>query len=156
MTERWYRVFGGNETAPAPAALLENLHSLGFDVTGRIHGDGQGWFRAELELREGLTLTLERYLATADDIRAELNSWAAWVESVADGPDAVKLMQRLIAARQVFTLRRPPEDAAPTPVEEVCVSLCRFLAAVTAGAYQVDGQGFFSADGTQVIRDADE
>ena len=42
----WYRVFGTNDTEPDPAALLEHLQQLGFEVTGKFRGDDQGWFSA--------------------------------------------------------------------------------------------------------------
>src|SRR5262249_10907812 len=96
MTERWYRVFGGSDVEPAPAALLEHLHGLGLKVACRFYGDDQGWSRAELLLQDGTILELARYLTDEDGIRAELNTWAAWVESVAEGPDVARLMQRLI------------------------------------------------------------
>src|SRR5262249_19061080 len=153
--ERWYRVFGGSDAGPTPAALEEHLRGFGLKVTGHFHSDEQGWYRALLVFEDGATLPLARDLATEGGIRDELNTWAAWVESVADGPEAVRLMQRLIASRQVVTLRRAPGEAGPVPAEEVFISLCRFLASATEGVYQADGQGFFAPDDTLLVREAD-
>jgi hypothetical protein len=33
----------------------------------------------------------------------------------------------------------------------VCVALARFLAGVTDGVYQVDDEGFYSADGVLIL-----
>lgn len=140
----WYRVFGASETGPAPAAILERLNAL-LPATGAFHGDDAGWFRAELTVAGG-TLELERFLSTEQGIRAELNSWAAHVEASGDSPAHVRLMERLIQARQLFTLRGSAPDA-------VCVALCGLLAAATDGVYQIDGRGFFAADGAPLAPD---
>src|SRR5215475_6522172 len=78
----WFRVFGGNDEQPEPAALLAYLHAQGLAVPGHFRGDDEGWFAAEFEMEAGATpLYLERYLATEEGIRADLNTWAAWVET---------------------------------------------------------------------------
>ncbi len=84
-----------------------------------------------------------RYLSTEEGIRAELNTWAAWVESTGDGPIQQRLMQHLISTRQIFVLH----DAPP----ELAIPVCQHLARVTEGVYQVDGQGFFDADGRLLV-----
>src|SRR5689334_1570405 len=91
-------------------------------------------------------LLVERFGADEEGIRAELNSWAAFLETC-DGPHAVPLMERAIQTRQLFTIHDPAGDR-PDPG---CVALCRRLAAETAGFYQVDGVGFFDADGTLLV-----
>jgi hypothetical protein len=143
----WYRVFGGNDVQPAPAALLEHLQRLGFAVTGSFAGDDAGWFGADLVVSGSAPLHLERFLVSEPGIRAELNNWAAWLETCADNPHHVALMERTIQTRQLFTLERP-EDA---DVEQMCLALCRFLATTTDGFYQVDQQGVFAADGTLLV-----
>jgi hypothetical protein len=145
--ERWYRIFGRLETAPEPGAILERLNASGAEVSGHFRGDDQGWFSADLFLAGTETpLRLERYLHSEEGIRAELNAWAAWLETCESGSDPVSLMERMIQTRQLFTLRVEEES-----VDERCVGLCRFLASVTDGIYQIDGQGFFAADGTLLV-----
>jgi hypothetical protein len=148
---QWYRIFGSNDVQPAPAALLEQVHALGVPVTGSFKGDDLGWFRAELVIGDDKTpLPVERYLAGEEGIRAELNTWAAWLEAAGEAPEHHRLMQQMIATTQVFTLGpiNPDHEPAAGPV---CVALCRFLAGATAGVYQADGQGFYAADGTLLV-----
>jgi hypothetical protein len=142
----WYRVFGTSDTEPSPAGLLEHL---GEGVTGNFRGDDAGWFRAELSIEPGARpLELERFLVSEEDLRGELNTWAAWVEGTGDGPVQIRLMQHLIGTRQLFTIR-PVNERATEP----CEALCRFLARHTNGVYQVDGQGFFEPDGQLLLEE---
>jgi hypothetical protein len=146
-----YRVFCRGDVAPEPAALLEHLHGLGLPVRGHFHGDDQGWFRAELVPdADAAPLELERYLAEEEGIRAELNTWAAWLETAEGNPHAGRLMQHVIATRQVFTLQSSPDDEDPPP-EEVCLAVCRFLASAADGVFQGDGRGFCAADGAVLV-----
>jgi hypothetical protein len=150
---QWFRVFGSNEVQPAPAALLAELRRLGVEATGNFRGDDLGWFLAELVIDDDIIpLRLERYLTREDDIRADLNTWAAWLESAGDSPVHVRLMQQLIDTTQLFTLHQPIEetdDSANDPgVENLCTGLCQFLARETSGIYQADHHGFYAADGT--------
>ena len=147
----WYRVFGRNDAPPAPGAILEHLTGLGAAVTGRFAGDEAGWFRAELVCAGEGPLGLERFLSAAEGIRAELNSWAAYLETCGDSPGHVRLMERMIQTAQLFTLGCPDQPADPALVERLCLGLCRFLARATDGVYQVDGRGFFAADGTLLL-----
>src|SRR5436190_15140111 len=137
----WYRVFGTNDAQPQPAALLEPLHQLGLEVAGHFHGDDQGWFRADfVGADEDEPIRLERFSSKEDDIRADLNSWAAWLETMADNPHHGRLMQHVIGTTQLFTLELPVDgdDAA----YQVCTEICKCLARITAGVYQVDNEGF--------------
>ena len=142
----WYRVFGASDAEPAPAAILEWLNGLA-SVAGAFHGDEAGWFRAELTVAGATTLELERFLSTEEGVRAELNSWAAHLEACGDGPENVRLMERIIQVRQLFTVQGPAE------ADGVCVALCQLLAETTDGVYQIDGRGFFGADGALLHRD---
>jgi hypothetical protein len=156
---QWFRVFGRNDVQPAPAALLEWLHGQGVEVTGNFRGDDLGWFQAELLVDpDAAPLRLDRYLAKEDDIRGELNTWAAWLESAGDSPTHLRLMQHVVGTMQLFTLHQPIEEAeeiADEPlVETLCIGLCQFLARATDGVYQADHQGFFAADGTVLVPEA--
>jgi hypothetical protein len=146
----WYRVFGRGAAEPAPQAILDHLDGLGVRVAGRFEADDAGWFRAEFDFGGAAPLQLDRFLATEKGIRAELNSWAAFLETCADNPNHLSLMERMIQTAQLFTLERPGGDEAQ--VERLCVGLCTFLARQTDGVWQADGRGFFAADGSLLAR----
>ncbi len=153
---QWFRVFGLSGAAVEPAALLEHLHGQGFPVAGRFRGDDRGWFRAELVFAaDAPPVVVERYFADEEGIRAELNTWAAWLEEQEANPHHLLLMERLIGTAQLFTLRQPAEDADDGDdrelVERLCLTCCRHLAAATDGVYQADHGGFFAADGALLV-----
>jgi hypothetical protein len=148
----WYRVFGANETAPAPADIERCLATGGLAVSSRFQGDEQGWFRAELSVGPDLPpVAVERWLAGEEGIRAELNSWAGFLETCEHSPHHAALMERVIQARQLFTIAEPTH---PRWAGGMCLALCQHLARVTDGVYQVDGAGFFAADGTVLVEAA--
>jgi hypothetical protein len=142
----WYRIFGTSDVEPEPAVLLQYLRERGIEE-GKFRGDEEGWFAAEFRIRGGGSIELNRFLSTEEGIRNELNTWAAWLETAEDNPNHVRLMQHMIGTRQLFTLEVMADDEVP--VED----LCRFLAQATEGVYQVDGQGFFAADGTLLVQE---
>jgi hypothetical protein len=143
----WYRIFGSRSAMPEPGALQDFLAGLGRSVSVEFAADESGWYRADFRLDDA-TLVLERYVADEQGIRAELNSWAAWLETRQDAPEHAALMERMIQTAQLFTLQC---SASPALNEAVCVALCRFLAENTAGVYQIDEQGFFAADGRLLV-----
>jgi hypothetical protein len=144
----WYRVFGSAAAVIEPAALLEHLGQAGLEATGNFHGDEQGWFRAELAAAD-TALQLERYLSSEEGIRSELNAWAAWLETTGDGLPQQRLMRQLIGTSQLFTWQSP-QDSSSVRLSTV---LSCFLAQQTGGIYQVDGEGFFDADGTLLLQE---
>jgi hypothetical protein len=148
---RWYRVFGRRAALPDPAALLAHLRTLDGEIDGRFQGDGSEWWSAEFLLAEKATpLRLDRFLASEEGIRAELNSWAAYLETCESSPQHAPLMERMIQTQQLFVLQLPVEDER---VARICVGLCEYLAQATEAVWQVDGQGFFAADGTLLLRE---
>src|SRR5881275_78737 len=88
-----------------------------------------------------------------EGIRAELNTWAAWLETCDYSPNHAALMEWVIQTRQLYTLRRPLDHADEVRLERVCVGTCRFLAGATDGVYQLDAEGFFAADGTLLLQE---
>jgi hypothetical protein len=145
----YWRVFARDATLPTTEQIL-SLRGQGFSVQAAFAGDDTGWYRCELELEGGGLVVVERYLAEEEGVRAELNSWAAVLETCEDSPQHVPLMERTIQSRQLFVVRRP-EDGDEALVEQFCLGLVRLLAEQTGGFYQVDGQGFFEADGTLLV-----
>jgi hypothetical protein len=152
--DRWYRVFGSASLQPAPEELLAEARSQGTLVVGTFHRDQQGWFQAELRLEgQESAVQVHCYAADEPDVRRELNTWAAWVESVTDDPLAGQLMARLIAARQVYTLHPDGMGNSTVLIEKLCTAVTRFLARQTEGIYQVDDEGLFDATGTLLVQE---
>lgn len=150
----WYRVFGTNERQPQPAALLEHLEGRGLEVSAKFHGDPDGWFGAELLIADNdVPIPLQRYLATEAGIRDELNTWSAWLETMERAPTSAELLQHMIRTSQIFTLDYLPDQPPDGRGERLCVEMCRYLASQTEGVYQVDGRGFFAADGTLLLQE---
>lgn len=136
----YHRVFGASGSELSVPSLLKLFESLG--ISSRFRGDEQGWFSADFGL-DGESMTLERFLASEEGIRHQLNSWAAWLETQEHNPHRDRLMRHMIATKQVFTL----EGVEP----ELGTVICQYLARGTDGVYQVDGQGFFDVDGTLLV-----
>src|SRR5262245_2457195 len=144
------RVFGSSDAVPAPAGIESLLAGAG---QARFSADEGGWFAAVVALGEGAPLRLERWLADEEGIRDELNSWAGYLETLDYSPHHRELMERAIQTRQLFTIRRPIDHADEALLDRAMEALCRHLAGVTEGFYQVDGRGFFEADGTRLIEE---
>jgi hypothetical protein len=130
----WYRVFGLNDVIPEPAELQSRF---GWGEIA-VRGDDLGW----TSLKTG-PLLIERYLAEGDDLRDDLDTWAAWVEQQQQHPLQLKLMQHLISTRQLLTFQTESETSG--------WQIARRFALLTDGVYQVDGRGFFAADGALMV-----
>ena len=148
----WYRVFGRSDVEPRPEALAGHLHAVGLPVEPHFKGDDLGWTGWELRLPGGGTpVLLHRYLTEEDDLRDDLNAHAAELETCDYSPNNVSLMRHVIQTRQLVTLRKPIDAADEVTLERLLEETCRFLAAATDGVYQVDGRGWFSADGQLLL-----
>ena len=140
--QSWFRVFGTNDVQIEPASLLEFIRGLeeSYEVLGKFSGDDEGWFHAELEIADAeKPVIIDRYLAREEGVRAELNAWAAWLETVEENANHGWLMQQVISTTQLFTLRGPIDAESVLPAEYLSLALCGFLARETDGIYQVDG-----------------
>jgi hypothetical protein len=149
----WYRVFGRNDVEVIPDAIRDRLVASGFNTTCDYETGASGWLRAELKFAATTPVHLERFRATEEGIRGELNSWAGFLETCDYEPKNTALMERVIQTKQLFTIRRPIDCANEALVERLCVDLCRFLASETDGIWQADDEGFFAADGTLLLRE---
>lgn len=148
----YYRVFGHSLASPAPTALAEHLHAAGLAVEPHFRGDDLGWTGGELVLPGGGTpIRLERYLTAEDDLRDTLNAFAAELEALPAHAHAVRLMEHVINTQQLVTLRRPIDHADDARLDATLLAATRFLAAGTSGLYQIDGHGWFAADGTLLV-----
>jgi hypothetical protein len=148
----WFRVFSSREIAPEPAEFLQTLQELVGPVAGHFGGDDKGWFHVDLVCDENeAPLRLNRFLVEEEELRSELNAWAAWLESMEEHPNAVHLMQKIVGTRQLFTLECPRDRYEEERVRNLCVGVCRYLSRETEGIYQIDRQGFFAANGKQLL-----
>lgn len=150
----WWRVFGRSDSEPPPTGLAEHLHAAGLPVEPHFKGDDLGWTTAELRLPGGNTPVLvQRFLTTEDDIRDDLNAHAAELETCDYSPNNGTLMQHVIQTKQLFVLRRPVDAADEVTAENVLEAACRWLADRTDGVYQIDGRGWFTANGELLLQE---
>ena len=83
----WLRVFAPDVVEVPPALLAERLHAAGSAVVPHFKGDDLGWTTGELHLPKGGTpILLARYLTKHDDLRDDLNSHAAELETMTHDP----------------------------------------------------------------------
>ena len=150
----WYRVFGRSSNDVPPVALTAHLHAAGLPVEPHFKGDDLGWTSGELRLA-GLNtpVLLDRYLAKEDEIRDDLNAYAAILETCDYSPNHASLMERVIQSQQLIVLRKPLDAMNEVALEKLLIESCRFLASHTDGVYQIDGEGWFSADGTLLLQE---
>ncbi len=148
------RVFGRSDADVRPAAFIEHLHAAGLPVVPHFRGDDLGWTMCSLTLPGGgSAVQLDRYLTDADDLRADLNRFAAELETLTYSPNHVPLMAHVIQTRQLFALRKPIDHADEAALDRLCLTVARYLAAATDGVIQIDGQGWFSAGGELLIQE---
>ena len=133
------RIFCTSEARLASQTLRLFLQNDADYVAAHFHEDPQGWHRCELQRSaEPRQVTLEHYWSSEEGIRAELNTWAAWLEIHAADPDP--WMLHMISTRQIFVLALEQDVAWEH-------ALCQFLCRELVGIYQIDGRGFFDAQG---------
>ena len=90
------RIFGRTLTEVSPSALAEHLLAAGLTVTPHFRGDDLGWTGGTLTLPgTGSPMQLERFLTVEDELRADLNNYAAELETMDYNPNHVMLMQHV-------------------------------------------------------------
>ena len=141
-----YRVFCHSTKGPSAAAFAEHLRHHHPDAVVHFKGDQLGWLRAEVILgKHAAPQVIERFLVEESDMRPQLNSWVAWLETV-DHPRRESVIDRVVNSQQVFTLEVHSPDAA-----KLAKVACKYLAHMADGIYQIDDEGFFSADGLLLV-----
>lgn len=149
----WHRVFGRSDNPLLPSDFLEHLHAQDLPVTAHFRGDDLGWTATELRLGQGSPVYLERFLAKEDDLRDDLNSWAAFLETCDYSPNHTSLMERVIQTVQLITVRKPIDHSNEVLVDRLCIEICRYLASRCDGIYQIDGEGWFDAEGKLLLQE---
>jgi hypothetical protein len=130
--------------------VREFLQTLNVPATVEFEPAGSEWLSAEWRFLDQ-PIHVERFLAEDEGIRAELNTWAAFLETCDYSPNNVPLMEHMIQTRQLFTVCRPVNVDDPLQVEQVCQDFVEFLARSVDGVYQVDEEGFFDAEGRLIL-----
>jgi hypothetical protein len=147
----WYRVFCRSAEGISPSAILEHLHERGLPATGHFKGDDLGWTSGEFLLGPGSPVMIERYLTKEDALRDDLNTWAAYVETLSYSPNAAAVMERVFQTQQMLTIRKPIDHSDEIVLNRLCETVCQQLCERADGLYQNEGEGWFSADGTLLI-----
>ena len=149
----WQRVFGRSDSGLTPAQIAEGLASAGIACVPHFKGDDLGWTSGELRFATGSPILLARDLTKPDDLRADLNAFAAELETMTYSANAPALMERVIQTQQMVTLRKPFDHGDEVKLDGACEYLMRALAAASDGVYQVDGKGWFTADGELLMQE---
>jgi hypothetical protein len=150
----WLRVFSPSTADVPPAAIATALATAGVPVVPHFKGDAHGWTTGELHLPNGGTpLLLARYLTKEDDLRDDLNAHAAELETMTYSPHAAPLMETVIQAKQMMTVRKPLDYPDETVTDAACEVLVKFLASTAGGVYQIDGRGWFAATGERLVEE---
>ena len=149
----WYRIFCRSDAELPPVRLLAQLQQPGRPVTGDFRGDNLGWTAAEFTVGGGTPVRVERYLSKEDELRDDLNTWAGWLETQDHEPNHTRLMEHVFQAKQLVTVRKPVDHSNESAVEDLCRSLCLKLARAADGVFQVEGDGWYSADGQLLLKE---
>jgi hypothetical protein len=149
----WYRIFCKSEQTQPITGLLAHFQALGMFVQSHVRGDDLGWTSAELRVGVGSPVMLERFLVKEDDLRGELNNWAAWLETATWSENSPALMEHVIQTQQMITLRKPIDHSDEIALENLCQATVQFFAQARDGIYQIDDDGWYSATGTLLVKE---
>lgn len=150
----FYRAFCRSADELPPAELVATLHTAGVPVVPHFAGDNLGWTRAVLAMPGGGSpVQVDRYLTAADDLRRDLNTFAAELETMTFSDRRHELMERVIQTQQLVTLRRPLDHPDEAALEAVCLGVVSAVAAAADGVVQIDGRGWFTAAGELVLQE---
>jgi hypothetical protein len=149
----WYRVFCRSADTLEPRELVARLTSHARPVRGDFQPDGREWRTGALKLGGGTPVYVERFRTAEDDLRNDLNTWAAVLETMDHSPNHARLMEHVIQTQQLFTIRKPLDHANESALDDVCRRLCLELAGAGDGVFQVEDEGWYSEGGTLLLRE---
>ena len=142
----WYRVFCRSDDRGQTRRTSRPRPAAGPAGDGQFRGDDLGWTAAEFSWARDAGL--RRALPDReDDLRDDLNTWAAWLETQDHEPNHARLMEHVIQSKQLVTVRKPLDHPNESAVEDLCRTVCRAVAEAADGVYQVEGDGWYAADG---------
>lgn len=150
----WYRVFSLSREQVPPVQLVEHLHSKSLPVEPHFRGDDTGWTHVDLILPGGGSpVSLDRYLTDIDELRDELNSFAALLETMDYSPNNTRLMEHVIRTQQFLAFRKPLDHSNEALLDTLCEELVEYLAQQTDGVYQIDGLGWYAPHGERLLEE---
>jgi len=149
----WYRVFCRSTAALEPRELVARLANLGRPIRGEFQPDDRGWSSGALRIGTGTPIYVERFRTADDDLRNDLNTWAAFLETLDYSPNHTRLMEHVIQSQQLFTIRKPLDNADESAADDLCRGLCTELARAADGVFQVEDEGWYTADGTLLLQE---
>jgi hypothetical protein len=149
----WYRVFCRSTDSLEPRDLVARLTTGGRPVRGEFQPDDLTWSSGALRLGSGTPVYVERLGTAEDNLRNDLNTWAAYLETLDYSPNHTRLMEHVIQTQQLFTIRKPLDHANESAVDDLCRGLCKELAKPGDGIFQVEDEAWYSADGTLLLQE---
>ncbi|MCX7664849.1 MAG: hypothetical protein N2112_04830 [Gemmataceae bacterium] len=147
----WVRLFCGVASTLRPSQIAEKLSQLENQCQIHFTGDDLGWKSAEIRWPSGSPLSLERYLTQEDDLRPELNTWAAYLETLDYSPHSISLMERVIQTVELIIFRKPLDHSNEVILDQVISELVQMFAQNADGIFQIDGEGWYNAQGELLI-----
>jgi hypothetical protein len=96
---------------------------------------------------------VSRYLTADDDLRKDLNGFAAEVEALDFYPGRHALMERVIQTQQLVVVRRPLDHADEATLDRLCWEVVRLVAEAGDGLVQIDGRGWLTAAGEMLVQE---
>jgi len=149
----WYRVFCRSADTLEPGELVARLAASGRSARAEFRPDGRDWTSGAIQFGGGTPVYVERFRTAEDDLRNDLNTWAAVLETLDYSPNHGPLMEHVIQTRQLVTVRKPLDHPNESAVEDLCRRLCTALAGAGDGVFQVEDEGWYSADGTLLLKE---
>lgn len=149
----WYRVFCRSPDTLEPRDLMVRLAAGGPPVSAEFDPDGHDWSSGAFRVGKGTPVYVERFRTTDDDLRSDLNTWAAVLETMDYSPNNGPLMEHVVQTQQLFTIRKPLDHPNESAVDDLCRRLCTTLAAAGDGVFQAEDDGWYAADGTLLLKE---
>ena len=149
----WYRVFCRSTDSLDPRELVARLATPGRPVRGAFQPDDRTWSSGALQLGSGTPIYVERFGTAEDDLRNDLNTWAAYLETLDYSPNHTRLMEHVVQTQQLFTIRKPLDHPTESAVDDLCRGLCGELATAGDGIFQIEDEAWYSADGTLLLQE---
>lgn len=154
----WYRIFGQELNPFLLDRIIEKFkrweNRLKIEFTTDSNQSSDDWRVLTIHHGRGTPLIVERYLATEEGIRGELNTWAGFLETCDGNPNHVPLMEQMIQTQELFTLCKPIDVSDEELVGDLCESLCRVISDATLGFYQIDAVGFHDPEGNVLLQES--
>lgn len=145
----WFRIFNPSLADWEPEKVMEGLQPLFPGIQGKFRTDDDGWFQLVLSHESLGELPIDRFLSTEKGVRAQLNTWAGWLET----KDRHDLMEKIIQVGQIISFELPDDLESDSPEFANYRKLARFCASICHGFFHADGVGFVDEYDRLLIED---